>query len=202
MQRRDFALLSIGTLVLVLTLALFLVVFGKQATSPESAGPGSTDIGGQFQLVDSDGSLVSQDDFLGKPTIMFFGFTYCPDICPSTLFNLSRLIKQLGNQADQFNYLFVSLDWQRDGPDQLSRYLSVFDSRIHGLSGNEAQIDAIAETYRVHYERVETDNGDYTISHTASTYLLDPEGNVVGTLAYDFDLDEAQASLEQLLASS
>ncbi|HDZ47704.1 hypothetical protein LCGC14_0107990 [marine sediment metagenome] len=202
MQRRDIALLSIGTLVLVLTLVLFLVVFGKQATTSESAVPGSTDIGGQFQLVDSDGSLVSQDDFLGKPTIMFFGFTYCSDICPSTLFNLSRLIKQLGNQADQFNYFFVSLDWQRDGPDQLSRYLSVFDSRIHGLSGNEAQIDAIAETYRVHYERVETDNGDYTISHTASTYLLDPEGNFVGTLAYDFDLDEAQASLEQLLASS
>lgn len=197
MQRRDLALLSIGTLVLVLTLALFLVVFGKTTTTTESA-----DIGGPFQLVDSDGLLISQDDFLGKPTILFFGFTYCPDICPSTLFNLSRLIKQLGNQASQFNYLFVSLDWQRDGPEQLTRYISAFDSRIHGLSGNEAQIDAMADAYRVYYERVETENGDYTISHTASTYLLDREGNFVGTLAYDFDLDEAQASLEQLLASS
>lgn len=197
MQRRDVALLSIGSLVLLLTLAVFFAVFGRQASNPPLA-----EMGGQFQLVDTEGSVVTQDDLVGKPALLFFGFTYCPDVCPTTLFNLTRLIQQLGNQADQFNYLFVSLDWERDGPEQLARYISVFDERIRGLSGNEAQINAIADAYRVQYERVPMEQGDYTISHTAATYLLDREGRVVGTLAYGFDLDETQASLEQLLPSS
>lgn len=197
MQRRDVALLSIGSLVLLLTLAVFFAVFGRQASNPPLA-----EMGGQFQLVDTEGSVVTQDDLVGKPALLFFGFTYCPDVCPTTLFNLTRLIQQLGNQADQFNYLFVSLDWERDGPEQLARYISVFDERIRGLSGNEVQINAIADAYRVQYERVPMEQGDYTISHTAATYLLDREGRVVGTLAYGFDLDEAQASLEQLLPSS
>lgn len=197
MQRRDVALLSIGSLVLLLTLAVFFAVFGRQAANPPLA-----EMGGQFQLVDTEGSVVTQDDLVGKPTLLFFGFTYCPDVCPTTLFNLTRLIQQLGNQADQFNYLFVSLDWERDGPEQLARYISVFDERIRGLSGNEAQINAIADAYRVQYERVPMEQGDYTISHTAATYLMDREGSVVGTLAYGFDLDETQASLEQLLPSS
>lgn len=197
MQRRDVALLSIGSLVLLLTLTVFLMVFGRQVVNPTLA-----EMGGQFQLVDSDGMVVTQDDLVGKPTLLFFGFTHCPDVCPTTLFNLTRLIQRLGNQADQFNYLFVSLDWERDGPEQLARYTSVFDERIRGLTGSEAQIDAIADAYQVQYERVSMEQGDYTISHTAATYLLDREGRVVSTLAYDFDLDLAQASLEPLLSSS
>lgn len=197
MQRRDVALLSIGSLLLLLTLTVFLMVFGRQVVNPTLA-----EMGGQFQLVDSDGMVVTQDDLVGKPTLLFFGFTHCPDVCPTTLFNLTRLIQRLGNQADQFNYLFVSLDWERDGPEQLARYTSVFDERIRGLTGSEAQINAIADAYQVQYERVSMEQGDYTISHTAATYLLDREGRVVSTLAYDFDLDLAQASLEPLLSSS
>lgn len=197
MQRRDVALLSIGSLMLLLTLTVFLMVFGRQVVNPTLA-----EMGGQFQLVDSDGMVVTQDDLVGKPTLLFFGFTHCPDVCPTTLFNLTRLIQRLGNQADQFNYLFVSLDWERDGPEQLARYTSVFDERIRGLTGSEAQINAIADAYQVQYERVSMEQGDYTISHTAATYLLDREGRVVSTLAYDFDLDLAQASLEPLLSSS
>lgn len=197
MQRRDVALLSIGSLVLLLTLTVFLMVFGRQVVNPTLA-----EMGGQFQLVDSDGMVVTQDDLVGKPTLLFFGFTHCPDVCPTTLFNLTRLIQRLGNQADQFNYLFVSLDWERDGPEQLARYTSVFDERIRGLTGSEAQINAIADAYQVQYERVSMEQGGYTISHTAATYLLDREGRVVSTLAYDFDLDLAQASLEPLLSSS
>ncbi|WP_081135930.1 MULTISPECIES: SCO family protein [unclassified Halomonas] len=197
MQRRDVALLSIGSLVLLLTLAVFFVVFGRQ-----SEGPTLAELGGQFQLVDTEGGVVTQDELIGKPTLLFFGFTYCPDVCPNTLFKLSRLIQQLGPQADQFNYLFVSLDWQRDGPEQLARYLSVFDERIRGLSGNEAQIDAMADAYQVQYERVSLGQGDYTLSHTAATYLLDREGNVVGTLAYDVEPEFAKASLISLLSSS
>lgn len=197
MQRRDVALLSTGTLALLLTLAVFVLVAGRQPATPSLA-----ELGGHVLLMDDRGALVTPDEMIGKPALLFFGFTHCPDVCPATLFNLSRLIERLGPGADQINYFFVTLDGERDGPEQLSRYLSVFDERIRGLTGDAAQIAAMAEAYGVQYEKVPLEGGGYTISHTVATYLLDREGRVVSTFAYDSDLVSAKASIVRLLPPS
>ncbi|MCP4380046.1 MAG: SCO family protein [Hyphomicrobiales bacterium] len=161
-------------------------------------GTGVASVGGPFTLTDEDGNRVTEADFIGKPTAMFFGFTFCPEVCPTTLFELTGYIEKLGPDADKLNYVFVSVDWERDGPAELATYISAFDERIRGLSGTEAEIAAVAKAYRVFYRRVPTDDGDYTVDHTASVYLMDSEGQFVGTISYDEDPDNALAKLKRL----
>lgn len=161
----------------------------------QKSGSGTALVGGAFTLTSEDGNPVTDADFKGKPTAIFFGFTFCPDVCPTTLFELSGLIEALGPQADKLNFAFVSVDWERDGPQQLARYTSSFDARIEGLSGTQEQIDAVTKAYRVYYKKVPTDDGGYTIDHTASVYLMDKDGQFVGTLSYG---EEHQSMLEKL----
>ncbi|WP_421723631.1 SCO family protein [Bauldia sp.] len=159
---------------------------------------GMASIGGPFSLTDEDGKRVTEADLLGKPTAMFFGFTFCPDVCPMTLFELTNYIEKLGPDADKLNYVFVSVDWERDGPEEMAQYTSAFDERIRGFSGTEAEIAAITKAYRVFYRRVPTEDGDYTIDHTASVYLMDGDGQLVSTIAYDENPEAALAKLQRL----
>ncbi|WP_224405437.1 SCO family protein [Afifella sp. IM 167] len=158
---------------------------------------GIADIGGPFTLTDEDGKTVTEADLLGKPTVVYFGFTYCPDVCPTTLYELTGLIERLGTEADKLNFVFVSVDWERDKPADLKRYTSAFDARIRGLSGTEEQIEQVAKAYKIYYRRVPTDDG-YTIDHTASVFLMDKDGKFVGTLAYGEDADTMLKKLENL----
>jgi len=158
---------------------------------------GIADIGGPFTLTGEDGETVTEQDLLGKPTVIYFGFTYCPDVCPTTLYELTGLIERLGEKADKLNFVFVSVDWERDKPEDLKRYTSAFDQRIRGLTGTEEEIDEIARAYKIYYRRVPTDDG-YTIDHTASVFLMDKYGKFVGTLAYGEDADVMFRKLENL----
>lgn len=177
--------------------ALTLLSDDDQTTNAQ--GTGIASVGGPFSLTDEDGTRVTEADLLGKPTAIFFGFTFCPDVCPTTLFELTSYIEELGPEADKLNYVFVSVDWERDGPEELATYTSAFDERIRGFSGTEAEIAAVAKAYRVFYQRIPTEDGeDYTIDHTASVYLMDGEGRFVGTISYDEDPDNALAKLRRL----
>ena len=201
MSRRSLSILAGAVLALVLAIvavATMNITPGGRA----GGGTGTADIGGAFTLTGEDGETVTEADFLGKPTAIFFGFTFCPDVCPTTLFELSGLIEALGPDADKLHYAFVSVDWERDGPEELARYTSSFDSRIRGLAGTEEQIEAITKAYRLYYKKVPTEDGDYTIDHSASVYLMDATGGFVGTLSYGEAHDSMLEKLKRLATQS
>jgi protein SCO1/2 len=156
-------------------------------------------IGGPFTLVDTHGAVVTERDLLGKPSAMFFGYTGCPDICPTTLLDLTEWMKAMGADADKLNVVFVTIDPARDTPAKLADYLSSFDPRIRGLSGTDAQIAAIAKAYHVYYERVPDGHGGYSMDHTASVFLMDAEGGFAGTLSFEEDPKTSLAKLERLV---
>jgi len=159
----------------------------------------SLQFGGDFQMVDDEGMPVTQQDILGKPTVMFFGFTYCPDVCPTTLADLSDLIEKLGSDADKLNYMFVSVDPERDTPEKMHQYLSYFDERIRGLTGTPEQLAAMAKAYGVYYKKVPLDGGSYTMDHTASVYLLNSQGGFVGTISFQENQTVALGKLQHLI---
>lgn len=157
-------------------------------------------IGGPFQLVDQKKRPFTEKDLLGKPTALFFGYTFCPDVCPTTLLEASTWMKELGADADRFRFVFVSVDPERDTPDKLAEYLASFDPRFVGLSGNRAETDAILKAYRVYARKVDGQGGEYTMDHTAAVYLLDAEARFVGVINFQEPTDKAMAKIRQLLA--
>jgi protein SCO1 len=156
-------------------------------------------IGGAFELTDQDGGRVTEKDLLGKPSVIFFGFTNCPDICPSTLLDVTNWLQTPGIDADKLNVIFVSVDSERDRPEQLKLYLSSFDPHIRGLTGSGAQIRQIASAYRVYYKRVPLDGG-YTYDHSAFIYLLDRNSRYVGLITYKEPAASVAAKLRALVS--
>ncbi|WP_428670034.1 SCO family protein, partial [Roseibium sp.] len=124
-------------------------------------------IGGPFELVNGDGETVTDQTFAGKPTVMFFGFTFCPEVCPTTLSELQGMIAELGDDADKLNYVFVTVDPERDTPEVIRDYVAAFDDHIVPLTGTRKQIDAMLKAYRVYSKKVPLDDGDYTMDHSA-----------------------------------
>ena len=173
--------------------AIMQHVFTPPATQATTA------IGGPFEMVDHNGRGVTEKTFLGKPTAMFFGYTFCPDVCPTTLSDLTALMVDLGSQADRLNVVFVSVDPARDTPEHLRDYLSAFDSRFIGLTGTQAQVEQIAKAYRVYYRHSVQDNGLDLIDHTAAVYLMDARGGFVGIIGYQSDQQAALTKLRNLL---
>jgi protein SCO1 len=163
--------------------------------------PLSADVGGPFELLATTGGTLSNELLKGKPFAVFFGFTYCPDVCPTTLLDLSNIIKQLGPEADRMRFVFVSVDPARDTVEQLKLYLSSFDPHIIGATGTETQIADMARKYRAFYEKVQTKDG-YTVNHTATTYLMDAGGRFKATLAYQENAEAALQKLKRLVAGN
>ncbi|MIL09465.1 SCO family protein, partial [Salmonella enterica subsp. enterica] len=162
-------------------------------------GSGVATVGGPFTLTGVDGQAVTEKDLLGKPSAIFFGFTYCPEVCPTTLSELSALADQLGSDADELNLVFISVDAERDGPEEMKQYLTAFDSRIIGLTGTPEQIDAAAKAFKIYYTKVPLDDGDYTMDHTASVILMDAYGKFFGTMAYEEAMSVMLAKLKRLI---
>lgn len=146
---------------------------------PSPIGSAAAAVGGPFHLEDQNGKPVSDADMKGRPFLVFFGFTHCPDICPTTLFDLSQVMRALGPDADRAGALFITVDPARDTPAVMKDYLSNFDPHLRGLTGDQASIDAAIKAYRVYAKKVPLDNGDYTMDHTASVYLMDKDGHFV-----------------------
>jgi protein SCO1 len=161
---------------LVLFLGAILFITGR-VSSP--IGPAVAAVGGPFQLEDQNGKPFSNQDMKGRPFLVFFGFTHCPDICPTTLFDISQVLRKLGPDAGRTGALFITVDPQRDTSAVMKDYLSNFDPHLVGLTGSQAQIDAAIKAYRVYAKKIPLENGDYTMDHTAVVYLMDKDGHFV-----------------------
>jgi len=170
----------------------------QEAARQGASLPGAARLGGDFELVDHDGNAFSSQALKGKPHAIFFGFTHCPDICPTTLFEMTKHLDELGPKADTLKVLFVTVDPDRDTPEHLKTYLSAFDDRIVGLTGNEKQVASAVKAYRVFAEKVPTSDGDYTMNHTATVYLFDGKGTLASTLSWEEDENTRLAKLARL----
>jgi protein SCO1 len=150
---------------LVLCFTVVLLVTGRGA-APMIPGPSA--IGGPFQLTDQNGKTITEKDFNGRPFLVFFGFTHCPEICPTALFDISEIFNALGPDADKARALFISVDPERDTPEKLKEYLSSFNPRLTGAAGTAEQLTAVAKGYRADYKKVPLKDGDYTMDHMAT----------------------------------
>jgi protein SCO1 len=191
---------------LLLVLAAFvagLVIFSAAIFLIAGKGPVPTiapsAIGGPFRLTDHDGRALTDSDLKGKPFLVFFGFTHCPDICPTTLFEVSEILGKLGKDASRVNTLFVTVDPERDTADKLKDYLSSFHPQLRGLTGDTAAIASMEKTYRVYSKKVPLEGGGYTMDHTALVYLMDKEGRFVAPFNMKRKPEEAAAELRKYL---
>ncbi len=151
-----------------------------------------------FALTSQDGREVTSTDFPGKILVVFFGYTFCPDVCPLTLSNLSKAVAQMGAHSDRVQVLFISVDPERDTPPRLAGYLRAFDPRFVGLTGTEAKIRDVANSFGVYYAKHGT--GDqYTIDHTARTYVIDRNGMIPLTFPVSAAPEEMVLALNRLL---
>jgi protein SCO1/2 len=156
-------------------------------------------VGGPFKLIDQNGKAVSDQDLKGRPFLVFFGFTHCPDVCPTTLFDVSEMLRALGPDADRTRALFITVDPERDTPAVMKDYLSSFDPHLAGLTGDPAAIATVAKAYRVYYKKVPLDGGEYTMDHTAIVYLMDKEGRFVSPFSLKRGTEAAAADLRRYL---
>ena len=152
-----------------------------------------------FLLTDQDGRTVREADLLKKPTVIFFGYTFCPDACPTTLARLTVLMKALGPEANRLNVAFITIDPARDSPRQLKSYLSAFDSRIMGLTGSDAAVAKAAKEYGVYFQKSPLPAGGYSMDHSTALYLVDRQRGFSQILAPDQPQDEQLDALKQLL---
>lgn len=157
-------------------------------------------IGGPFTLTDQHGATVTEAALKGHPSALFFGYTYCPDVCPTTLLDLSNYLKQLGPDGDKLKVYFVTVDPERDTEAQMANYLSLFDPRITGLTGSPPAVEQMLKAYRIYWKKIPDGNGGYSMDHSASVYLLDRDGNLTSTLDYQEKPDVALAKLKKLIA--
>ncbi len=156
-------------------------------------------IGGPFKLTDQNGQVVTDQDLKGHPFLVFFGFTHCPDVCPTTLFEVSEVLRVLGPDADRTRALFITVDPERDTPRVMKDYLSSFDPHLSGLTGDPAEIAAVAKAYRVYFKKVPQEDGGYTLDHTAIVYLMDKTGRFVSPFNLKRPTDAAAADLRRYL---
>jgi protein SCO1 len=165
---------------------------GEVAVSPSA-------VGGPFTLTDQDGRTVTETDFKGKPFLVFFGFTHCPDICPAALFDMSETFRRLGPDAEKVSALFISVDPERDTPEKLKDYLQSFHPRISALTGTQEQIEAVTKAYKAYAKKVPLDGGEYTVDHSAVVYLMDREGRFVAPFNLKRPADESAKDLRRYL---
>lgn len=158
--------------------------------------------GAPFALVDNSGQPITQAAFRGQPSLLYFGYTHCPEVCPTTLFELDSWLKELGPEAKDMKAYFITIDPERDTPEVMNRYVGNFSSRITGISGPPDKVRAMAKAFNIYFRKVETDDGDYTMDHTASIILLDRKGDFAGTIAYGESGKAALAKLKRLEAGA
>ncbi len=178
-------------------------ILGYRWFAPPPVGEAAVSIGGPFQLVDQTGAPITEAALRGHPSLMFFGYTYCPDVCPTALADVTAWMKTLGGDADRVKVYFVTVDPERDTQAQMASYLGSFDPRITGITGPQDRVEAMLKAFRVYYRKVPVENSaGYLMDHAASFYLLDANAALVGTLNYNETQDEAVARIRRLIAES
>ena len=180
-------------------LLLFLGVILYATGQLGPGGPGPSAIGGPFKLIDQDGKPITDADLKGKPHLVFFGYTHCPDVCPTTMFDISEVFRALGPDADRAAALFVTVDPERDTPALLKDYLSAFDPHLRAATGPADALASVEKEYRVYSRKVPTSNGDYSMDHSAVVYLMDKSGRFVAPFNLKRTPEAAAADLKKYL---
>ena len=179
--------------------AIWIVWLNQSGGVP---GVTAAQIGGPFTLTDQNGETVTEAALQGHPSAIYFGYTYCPDVCPTTLADLTQWMSDLGASADRLKVYFVTVDPERDTREVMASYLQAFDPRFIGLTGTRPQIDQIIQAYRVYSRKVPGENGSYTMDHTATVLLLDGKAQLVSTIDYQEKPEQALAKLKRLIGTS
>ena len=164
---------------------------------------GQTSIGGPFTLVDQNGRTVTEANLRGKPTLIYFGYTFCPDVCPTSLNTLSDALDRLGPLANRIQPLFITVDPKRDDQEAVARYAAAFGTKIIGLTGTQEQIDAAAKAYRVYYREHRTGPGpnDYSMDHSSILYLMAPDGSFIAPIRAEQPPEDIANALRKLVTS-
>ena len=184
------AVFLVAALTLLATLLLLLP--GPQPSASK------VPIGGPFRLTSHEGKAFTDEDLKGKPFAVFFGFTHCPEVCPTTLYDLTQDLAALGKDADKMRVAFITVDPAQDTPELMKTYLGSFDPRIVGLTGTEEEIAAVAKAYKVYYRKVPTESG-YTMDHTATILLMDSRGEFYGTSNFQESQEVRREKLRKLV---
>ena len=195
-------IVAIAATLIVLTgaFAFYSIYLLSQGKGPGGVVTDSAiSVGGPFALVDNTGRNVTEADYAGRAHLIFFGFTSCPDICPTKLSEATLVLNELGYHASRLDVLFISVDPERDTPDVLSAYVSNFHPQITGLTGTPDEIARVAREFRAFYRKVPLDGGDYTIDHSTVVYLFDRDNAFVGPVSLDRDPAEVAAQLRPYL---
>ena len=188
--------LIMPAVVLAAGIVLIAAYFVLTQSGPSAPKPSA--IGGPFSLVAQDGRTVTDADFKGEPKLVFFGYTHCPDVCPTTLFDMTQVFNKLG--ADKkLAGIFVTIDPERDTPAVMKDYMSNFDPRIVGLSGTQAAIDPVLKEYHVYARKVPTSGDDYSMDHSSIVYLMDKQGRFVNAFNLEQPVDDAARQLQAYL---
>jgi protein SCO1/2 len=196
MDRATRPLVIIGAFAASLAVGLLLMMW-LMGGLKNVAAPAA--IGGPFQLTDQVGQTVTDQNLKGRPTLIFFGFTHCPDVCPTSLFEISEVLRAMGKDADKVNAWFVSVDPERDTAAAMKEYLASFDPHLKGLTGNPEAIAKVISSYRVYARKVPLKDGDYTMDHTALVYLMDKDGRFVAPFNLKRSPQDAATDLKRYL---
>lgn len=195
-------LLVVAGLIAGAAAALALFPAARERLLPAVGMPtvGTALVGGPFTLTDHTGKRVTDKDFRGRYMIVFFGFTYCPDVCPTALQVMSAALDKLGPDAERFVPVLITVDPERDTPEQLAGYVSSFHPRLVGLTGTQAEIDAVTKAYRVYAQRVADpkSTAGYTFDHSAIIYVMGPDGRYVTHFTHTTSVDALAERLRQL----
>ncbi len=201
-MRSKYAVIAMAGLAAGGMAALF-VTSGPQTSLSLPKTPatsGKALIGGPFSLLDHDGKQVSERDFAGRPLLVMFGFTHCPDICPSGLQLMAAALDKLGDQARNLTPVFITLDPERDTPAKLKEYVASFHPAIRGLTGSLAEITAAAKAYRVYFKKVPLEGGEgYTIDHSSFFYIMDRKGEFLAHVPHSANPDALSLRLKSAL---
>ena len=198
MASKGFTIIAAALAVLVAGAGAW---FGTELLLRDRAGPSATfDIGGPFVLASARGGTVDSGALAGKPYAVFFGFTHCPEVCPTTLYEMSNSLAALGDAAKDMRVFFITVDPARDTVAAMKDYVANFDPRIEALVPTEEQLAQLASDFRVYYNKVPTSDGGYTMDHTATIFLFGRDGRFVGTIAYDEAPEMRQAKLKRLVS--
>lgn len=174
----------------------------RQPATGTAQSTGQALIGGPFTLVDHEGETVTQRNFRGTHMLVFFGFTHCPDVCPTKLSHIASVMDRLGPLAEEVTPVFISVDPERDTPERMADYVSNFDADIVGLTGTPEQVKRAAKAFRVYYAKVEMDSATgYLMDHSAFTYLMDENGDYVTHFAYGDSVENMTERLRRELAA-
>jgi len=180
--------------------ALCLFLAGAYGLGKFHSASPTAELGAPFNLVDQDGKPITDKAFEGHPSVLFFGFTHCPDVCPTTLYEIAGWLNQLGDEGKDLRAFFITVDPERDTPEVMKAYTGNFTDRITGITGDPAEVAKLVKGWKVYARKVPLDDGGYTMDHTASVFLLDSNGRFKGTIAYGENPDTAVQKLKRLAA--